>query len=930
MRFRYLFVPGRLALTFGCGLWFVSAQAASPTESHSPAEMLQLSETGDPIDPTDANIAEITADVLQTWQYAQHPFDQEISSKFLDRYLDTLDYSHMYFLKSDLDEFEMYRTNLNTLTLKNHDIRPCWVIFARFMERANERMTLVTNLLATEKFDFSGNDRFIANRHELAYPKDIAQAREFWREELRSEYLDQLLSGPDIQFSGPVSRDPNGKTLVSLTRDKLHPLSFDLLPKTLLAKDGHAFGWLEVAPNQSNATLRLDLPYDGNLRKITNAFASATGENLGDVSFHREKSAPHNAGLGSKNADGSSNLEGEKKEQSKLLGAHVAAPDAEKEQSKLLGAHASAPDAGSNVEKEQGAEWEQRGLIHLSRKDLAEIYKTLTNRYAQTLKNYKELDSDRVFEIYLNSLARAYDPHSDYMGHMQAENFAIQMKLSLFGIGALLESKDGYCKIAELKEGPAQKSGQINAGDRIVAVAQRSSEPVDVVGMPLDKVVEMIRGPKGTQVTLTLIPAEAADSTVRKEVMLVRDEIKLEEKAAKARLYELPKAVGSPSRVGVIDLSSFYADTESPSLAGDFGGTRSKSTSTWIDVGRLIKRLKQEKVSGIILDLRRNGGGYLEEAEKLTGLFIGRGPVVQTKDPNGDIEAGSARDPSVLYDGPLIVLISRFSASASEILAGALQDYDRALIVGDHSTFGKGTVQTVQSLKPYLDQRHLSYDFDPGELKFTIKKFYRAGGVSTQLKGVISDIELPSVWNWATDEVGESALPNALACDEVPNAVGLVNLNRVKPYLPWLRQLSADRLATNMDFAYIQQDINEFRKDQADKSVSLNEAGRLVEQKVRTERAESRSKERLARKKSDEKVYEITLKNVDLPGLQPPVVKPSSVAVVKPSDLDDEADLPDMDSTDGQAPDPTLAEARNILRDYISTMTKEAAITKTH
>ena len=475
---------------------------------------------------------------------------------------------------------------------------------------------------------------------------------------------------------------------------------------------------------------------------------------------------------------------------------------------------------------------------------MAELYKTLTNHNAQLLKNYKDLESDRVFEMYLNSLARAYDPHSDYMGHMTAENFDIQMKLSLFGIGALLTSDDGYCKIADLKEGPAAKSGQIKPGDRIVAVAQSNSEPVDVVGMPLDKVVEMIRGPKGTQVTLTLIPVDAADSTVRKEVMLVRDEIKLEDQEAKARLYESPDSSGPSSRIGVIDLSSFYADNDSPNLTGDFAQIHSKTTTT--DVARLVKRLKKEKVGGIILDLRRNGGGYLDEAIRLTGLFITHGPVVQTKDPNGDTETTSDPDPSILYDGPLIVLTSRFSASASEILAGALQDYNRALIVGDHSTFGKGTVQTIQRLAPYLDRNHLSYAFDPGSLKVTIKKFYRAGGVSTQLRGVLSDIELPSIWNYDSNDVGESALPNALPCDEVSSA-DPENLNRVRPYLPELKQLSSQRLTTSKDFAYIHQDIDEFLKEQADKSISLNEAARLAEQKTKTDRAEARKKERLSR-----------------------------------------------------------------------------------
>jgi carboxyl-terminal processing protease len=866
MRFRFFFAAGRLTLAFVCGLLFLQAHASSPIDP-SPAQMLESKDT------TDANIALITADVLQTWHYTQHPFDAEIAGKFLDRYLDTLDYYHMYFLKSDLDEFDAYRTNLNILTLQDHDIRPCWMIYVRFMERAGQRVSYVTNLLAAEKFDFTSQDRFVANRHTLPYPRDSVQAKDFWREELRCEYLDQLLSAPDIQFSGPFTRDSTGRAVISLTRDKSHPLKFDFLPKTFLARDGHAIGSLEVDASQSNATLRFSLPNGVNLRKLTNSFFSAAGEDMGDVSFRHETASATN----------------------------TAAPGGDTNE--MAGGKAA---AFTNLE----------AVIHLKQKNMAEVYKTLTNHYVQLLKNYKELDSDRVFEMYLNSLARAYDPHSDYMGHMQAENFAIQMKLSLFGIGAILTSEDGYCKIAELKEGPAAKSGKIKPGDRIVSVAQTNAEPVDVVGMPVDKVVEMIRGPKGTEVTLTLIPADAADSTVRKEVPLVRDEIKLDDQAAKARLFESPGNDAQPLRVGVIDLSSFYADNEPPQFTGEMAGLRSKATT--IDVARLVHRLKKEKVSGIILDLRRNGGGYLEEAIKLTGLFITRGPVVQTKDPNGDIVTDSDPDPSVLYDGPLIVLTSRFSASASEILAGALQDYNRALIVGDHSTFGKGTVQTVQRLAPYLDQKHLTYDFDPGSLKVTIKKFYRAAGVSTQLRGVISDIELPSIWNYASDEVGESSLPNALPCDEVASAANLENLNRVKPYLPELQQASARRVATSTDFAYIKQDIDDFLKEQSDKSISLNVAFRLADQKTKTERAEARKKERQARKKSADKVYEITMKNVDLAELQTPPVKTNSVPAVKSTDFEDDSESADAAGPNDEAVDPTLDETRRIMADYIT------------
>ncbi|MGA2750785.1 MAG: carboxy terminal-processing peptidase [Verrucomicrobiota bacterium] len=864
MSVRFLFVAGRLVFALSLSQLSFLARAALPTQEPPPAEMIGTRE------PTDENIAWMCADLLQSYHYTQHPFDHEIAGKFLDRYLDTLDYSHLYFLQSDINGFDCYRTNLQILTLKSNDINPCWVVFDCFMDRAAQRVSYVTNLLNTEKFDFSTQDRFTVNRHKLPYPKDIAQAREFWRQELRCAYLDQFLSSPDLQYTGPLRFDAKFAT-VTLTRDKSHPLTFDYLPKTLLTKDGNEIGWLDFTANQSNATLRLNLPSADNLRKITNHFYAASGQELGDITFRREKAETN----------------------------------------------ASTHTPATNFE----------AVVHLDQKNLPEVYKAMTNHYVQLLNRFKELDTDRVFETYMNSLAHAYDPHSDYMGHLSAENFAIQMKLSLFGIGALLSSEDGYCKISELKEGPAAKCGKIQPGDRIVAVAQTNEPAVDVVNMPLDKVVQLIRGPKGTQVTLTLIPFDASDPSARKDVTLIRDEIKLEDMAAKARLYEQPDNSGRPLRLGLIDLPSFYANTETPNMTGEAAGAA--ATSTAADVARLIKRLKQEKVNGIILDLRHNGGGYLEEAIKLTGLFIPGGPVVQTKDPNGDIVIDSCRRSAPLYDGPLVILTSRLSASASEILAGALQDYNRALIVGDHSTFGKGTVQTMQPLDAYLKQKHMEFAFDPGSLKVTIKKFYRAGGVSTQLQGVVSDVELPSIWNYATEEVGESSLPNALPCDEVTSA-NIINLNRVQPYVAELRERSRERVAVSKDFASIQEDIAEFLKDQADRSIFLNLAGRLAEKKARDLKAQARKTERLARPKSNEKIFEITLKNVDLAQLQPPPVKTNSVTALTAPDLEDELEAAADDaSRDASALDPTLDETKSILADYISLINREplAAVT---
>src|SRR5262249_40450730 len=407
-----------------------------------------------------------------------------------------------------------------------------------------------------------------------------------------------------------------------------------------------------------------------------------------------------------------------------------------------------------------------------------------------------------------------------YFGRSALDSFAIQMNLSLFGIGAELTSEDGYCTIHRiLPNGPAEKSKKVAVNDRIIAVGQSNQPPVDVVDMSLNKAVQMIRGPKGTEVRLTIIPA-GADASARRNVTLIRDEIKLEDQEAKAKMIEVPNHQGLTTRLGVIDLSSFYASFD-PSSSRE----KSENKSTTADVARLLTKLKQENVSGVILDLRRNGGGSLEEAIRLTGLFIKEGPVVQVKDFDGSVkEEDTPPNPPVLYDGPLIVLTSRFSASASEILAGALQDYGRALIVGDASTHGKGTVQSVQPLRLRGNNPGAT---DPGALKLTIKKFYRPSGASTQLKGVVPDVVLPSLFN-ESKEIGESALENPLVWDTIEKAK-FDRQNLVEPYLTELRKRSTDRVNNDKEFSYVREDIAVYNKKQADKSVSLNEKRQLQE-----------------------------------------------------------------------------------------------------
>jgi carboxyl-terminal processing protease len=535
-----------------------------------------------------------------------------------------------------------------------------------------------------------------------------------------------------------------------------------------------------------------------------------------------------------------------------------------------------------------------------------QIVSTLIRRKVQQLATMKALRGDEVLEIYLNSLAHVFDPHSDYLGHEQMESLNISMSLSLFGIGATLETEDGYCKIHELiPGGPAMRSGQLKPGDRILAVAQARGESVDVSNMPLSRTVELIRGPKGSTVRLTLLPVGAAESEPKKTVSLVRDEINLEDQQAKARILDLPTGQGSTVRLGVIGLPSFYADM----------GGQGVARSATADVATLLGKLKAEHVRGVVLDLRVNGGGSLEEAINLTGLFIRQGPVVQTRSFAGNIEVGSDKDPAVQYDGPLVLLTSRFSASASEILAGALQDYGRAVVVGDSSTFGKGTVQSILPLALVMDRAGLLHSYDPGALKVTISKFYRPDGSSTQLHGVASDIVLPSPSDLS--DVNESTLKHPLPWDTVAPALH-EHLSRVQPYLGTLRERSQKRVKTEKEFAYLADDIVRLKKSMDEKSVSLNEAGRRQEMAQIKARNDEREQEDRAHAGPRPTTYEITLKNASLPGLPLPLMAKETTGKAK----DAKSSSPEVELGQiaaGRSPDSDiiLNEAAKILADYV-------------
>ena len=554
---------------------------------------------------------------------------------------------------------------------------------------------------------------------------------------------------------------------------------------------------------------------------------------------------------------------------------------------------------------------------HLSEHPIEPAPQLVARRYDRLARNVHEQDKDEQIKLFLDALAQAYDPHSEYLSKADMKNFSINMGLSLVGIGAMLRSEDGYAKIESLVPGgPAQVDGRLKVGDRISAVAQGPAEFVDVREMRLDKVVEMIRGKKGTRVRLLVIPSDATDPSRRKNVELVRDEIKLKDQEARADIIIKKDENGDPIKLGWLTLPSFYADMDK----------HQKSTTR--DVLALLKRLKKENIAGLIVDLRKNGGGSLEEALSLTGLFLKSGPIVQTKDYNGYIRISSDPDSGIAYTGPLVVLTSRQSASASEIFAAALQDYGRAVIVGDKNTFGKGTVQTILPIGRFASLLG-SHNDEDGALKLTIQKFYRVAGGSTQLHGVASDIVLPSLSD--LPEFGESALKNALPYDEVAKAKYTKWSDSHSLFVDQLRRRSEERIKNEPEFHYVMEDMDRLRHKIDDNRISLNEDLRKKELQDDKLRKETRSKERLARNQEEPQIYRVTLDTVDKPNLQL-VMYPGKLAEAKKNGVSPKVDpeaASDADSdliagadTQGDTKEPVIDSERdetlNILTDLVA------------
>ncbi|NLY03040.1 MAG: carboxy terminal-processing peptidase [Rhodopirellula sp.] len=495
-------------------------------------------------------------------------------------------------------------------------------------------------------------------------------------------------------------------------------------------------------------------------------------------------------------------------------------------------------------EAEARERWRQRikyDLLVLKTDDKqgAEATEKLSRRYQSFAKRMHQIDDEELLEMYLTAMTTSFDPHTTYMAPSTLENFDIAMRLELEGIGAALQAEDGYTVVKEIiPGGAADKDGRLKPGDKIVGVGQAQGEIEDVVDLKLGDVVKLIRGKKGTVVRLQIVPAESVD---RKIIDITRATIELKDKEARAQVFEAGTGAGGKAyKIGVIDLPSFYMD-----MAGArIGLPNFKSTTR--DVRRILDRFTEQGVDAVVLDLRRNGGGSLQEAINLTGLFIDRGPVVQVKDSDGritpynDIEAGTA------WEGPLVVLISKFSASASEILAGAIQDYGRGLIVGDHATHGKGTVQSLMDLTQTLFRLP---NMEPlGALKITMQQFYRPSGASTQNRGVASDVELPSLTTHL--DVGEKDLDYPVAFDQVEPLkfpkLGYVN----DAIINQLQLQSAQRRKDSEDFRKVLENIARYNDQKDRKFVTLNE------EKFMKERAELN-----ADKEEEKKIEELNESN---------------------------------------------------------------------
>jgi carboxyl-terminal processing protease len=719
-----------------------SLQNSTPTLSASNSSSSAESPSKNPPPSREVfqKAAELIARFLQEQHFAKHPLDQNTSKEWIGAYMKLLDYNHLFFLHSDLVDFEKkYSSSLGRGITKG-DLTPAFEIMDIFQQRLNNRLNWVTKRM-DQPFDFSGQDYYTPDRSKSSWPATPAEADTLWEQKIK----------------------------------------YDLLAERLAEKK-------EVNPHER-----------------------------------------------------------------------------------------------------------------------------LKKRYNQLRKNFEETDEEEIIQNYLSALTSLYDPHSQYLGPSALEDFGIAMNLSLFGIGAVLTTEEGYCTIKEIiPGGPADLDKRLKVNDRIVAVAQGNKEFTDIVDMKLRHAVRLIRGEKGSLVRLSVIPA-SADSSIRNEVKLIRDEVKITSQKAKAKLIEQKNPAGETLRLGVIDIPSFYGPINEKKSSDS-----QSSTGTTDDVRVLIEKLQEKKIDGLVLDLRSNGGGLLGEAVRLVGLFIDTGPVVQIKDPQGRIQKLEDQERGTLYNGPLIILTNKLSASASEIAAGALQNYGRAVIVGDSSTHGKGTVQTVTEINNFI-LPIFGKKPEAGALKLTIQKFYLPNGHSTQNRGVVPDIILPSINTYL--ELGEDKLPHALPWDEIPPTTYSVINPDLRTTLTKLTQNSKSRIEKDEDFKLLLEDIERIKKRLEDKKVSLNEAERKTEKETEKKRTDQRKQHIKQLSQNSPPILHITFENLE-GSFDAPKITGSRARLLEDEDQSEE-NKNEAEPTPAETftADLHLREALRILADTISLQT---------
>lgn len=533
-------------------------------------------------------------------------------------------------------------------------------------------------------------------------------------------------------------------------------------------------------------------------------------------------------------------------------------------------------------------------------------------RYKRFLKSVQDVDDEDIANYFLSAVARAYDPHTDYMSFREMNRFKDGMKNELVGVGALLQGEeDGATKIMGIVVGgPADREGTLKLNDRVIAVDMLNSgkpeDMVDIMFMKIDKVVDYIRGKEGTTVALKVEPAGGAPGET-KIVLIERGKVEMKDEQASGDVIEMKTEKGEIRRLGVLTLPSFYADFEEGKIRCS------------VDVERILNRLNEEKIDGLVLDLRNNGGGSLEEVRRMTGFFVDYGPVVQVKNTLGQVQVKDSDNTKPIYTGPMVVLTNKSSASASEILAGALQDYNRAVIIGESSTFGKGTVQQpmdIGRMLPIFSERNRA-----GFLKVTIQKFYRPSGSSTQMDGVISDVKIPSLLD--AMDIGEEFLDHALPHDRIRRASDFKALAVQTLFIPRLKVLSQERINSSKDFSYVIEDVLRAKKRMQKNILSLNKGTREKELEESSFLQKARNKERLLRfsKVSEEdkktlKFYKITLDELE---------KGSDLKMYDPSDgtgeymrraKDETADLDETPKWPTGL-DPVKRESLSVLKDLV-------------